>query len=347
MGFSYGMGVHQPVCGGRFLVARLRKDNYAPVSLMLVLIPTLLWLGLFHETLWKNMSPALPLVGGGLCLASMYVLFRAWSTEPGILFTHDVQLGPPGQPSRGAAYQRKVIVLDGQHYELIVKRAKFCRETDNCIENFDHFCPWIGNAVGRRNYRYFVMFLSFTNALAIFVGATTACVGAMHVKEHDSYSDFIRKEPWYGMAIALICIYSVVIVLCVGGLWIYHMGLVVQNTTTNEDIKGAFNGRQNPNDQGACRNCKNFWCGKARRSYLADDDELMAGLQEHADPFLGYTEGVGLRQGGIACGVGAQGMMGQERMMDEHEDHMEQGFGMHDTCVGGQVVSQLPPTMQI
>ena len=30
---------------------------------------------------------------------------------------------------------------------------------------------------------------------------------------------------------------------------IYHMGLVAQNTTTNEDIKGAYNGRTNPYDR--------------------------------------------------------------------------------------------------
>lgn len=28
-----------------------------------------------------------------------------------------------------------------KEYELIDFRAKFCRETGNCIENFDHFCP--------------------------------------------------------------------------------------------------------------------------------------------------------------------------------------------------------------
>ena len=38
-------------------------------------------------------------------------------------------------------------------------RAAHCKECDNCVEVFDHHCPFVGNCIGKRNYKYFVIYL--------------------------------------------------------------------------------------------------------------------------------------------------------------------------------------------
>ena len=42
---------------------------------------------------------------------------------------------------------------------LLTRRGKFCKEKVSVIERFDHYCPWIDNAVGVGNQRAFYMFV--------------------------------------------------------------------------------------------------------------------------------------------------------------------------------------------
>jgi palmitoyltransferase ZDHHC9/14/18 len=43
-----------------------------------------------------------------------------------------------------------------------------CGTCGCCIERLDHHCPWVGTCIGKRNYKYFILFMWSVFIMSIY-----------------------------------------------------------------------------------------------------------------------------------------------------------------------------------
>ena len=130
-------------------------------------------------------------------------------------------------------------------------RSTHCSDCNNCVEKFDHHCPWIGNCTGKRNYKFFFIFLVLINILSFFL----IIISVIHI--YKNFSITITKNKnlpkieknnniiSYALSEVIIyiyiIIYSIISLLFIVGLLFYHLKLIHNNITTKEDLKNYWN----------------------------------------------------------------------------------------------------------
>uniref|UniRef100_A0A1B6CPV3 Palmitoyltransferase n=1 Tax=Clastoptera arizonana TaxID=38151 RepID=A0A1B6CPV3_9HEMI len=268
-------------CDGRIMMAPQISFFFVTVCLIVGTC------GLFFifdcPFLAMRITPAIPIIGGLLFIFVMSALFRTSFSDPGVI--------PRATPDEAAYIEKQIEVPNSANSptfrppprtkEILVKgqtvklkycftckifrppRASHCSLCDNCVERFDHHCPWVGNCVGKRNYRYFYMFIISLAFLCVFILGCAVTHLILLTKEDRLFFDAVKESP-ASVIVVVVCFFSVWSVLGLAG---FHTYLTTSNQTTNEDIKGAFTSKRgqasfNPYSYGnVCSNCCHVLCG--------------------------------------------------------------------------------------
>ncbi|KTF80972.1 hypothetical protein cypCar_00007964 [Cyprinus carpio] len=176
-------------CDGRVMMARQKGVFY--LTLFLIVGTCSLFFAFECPYLAVHLSPAIPVFAVLLFIFVMAMLLRTSFSDPGVL--------PRALPEEANFIEMEIEAANGnvlagqrpppriknvQINNQIVKlkycytckifrppRASHCSICDNCVDRFDHHCPWVGNCVGKRNYRYFYLFTLSLSLLTIYIFA--------------------------------------------------------------------------------------------------------------------------------------------------------------------------------
>ncbi|KAJ7398728.1 Palmitoyltransferase ZDHHC5 [Pitangus sulphuratus] len=246
---------------------RFKPSKYVPVSAAAIFLvgATTLFFAFTCPGLSLYVSPVIPAYNAVVFLFVLANFSMATFMDPGI-FPRAEEDEDKEDDFRAPLY--KTVEIKGIQVRMKwcatcrfyrPPRCSHCSVCDNCVEEFDHHCPWVNNCIGRRNYRYFFLFLlSLTTHIMGVFG-----FGLLYV--------LYQVEELSGVRMAV-----TMVVMCVAGLFFipvagltgFHVVLVARGRTTNEQVTGKFRGGVNPFTNGCCKNVSRVLCSSPAPRYL-------------------------------------------------------------------------------
>lgn len=234
------------------IVGGPQKRNFF-YTLILIIIPSILFICFVCLHFIVDHSMYYPLIIYlFLMMIVLISLTLTFMSDPGII-PRNVILSN-AQDYKGPIHLKQRLLISGKLHEIKwcgtckifrPSRSFHCYICNNCVERFDHHCPWIGNCIGLRNYAYFSLFVNSLQLLCVWV--IFHCVYIMHLRSispvivhHTNWKRFVYICTHEYMAF-IVGIYVFVAVWFVLGLTVFHWFLVLVGKTTNEQVLSSSN----------------------------------------------------------------------------------------------------------
>ena len=285
------IGNNKVFCEGKIIVGT--KYYHILYSMFILLLPTIIYI----ISLFTLSNKKTPIIFSILILIIFIILvlllIKGGTTDPGIIERNNEFLYYDNRKSVIKVNKNGYIV--DLHYcytcfHFRPPRTSHCAECDNCVENFDHHCLWMGTCVGRRNYYIFFIILFLSSIFSLFQIISSIYYLIFEFKNKKGKRKNVNKTII--LFIIVIFIHLLYLSLFFLKLLIVHIRLIKKGLTFYEYIKNKYYSpiNINPFNNGFLRNFKYIFCrkiGKAkvdmtkeREDAKSINNNIITGLQD-------------------------------------------------------------------
>ncbi|PKU70560.1 protein S-acyltransferase 8-like [Dendrobium catenatum] len=276
-------GSNRFICGGRLIFGPDARSLFITISLIvipLVIFCVFVARHLLHKFPTYNAGYAILVVAIAFTIYVLVLLMLTSAQDPGIIprashppeeeISHDSSIldsTPSNQIPRFKEVMVNGMPVKVKYCDTCMlyrpPRCSHCSICNNCVERFDHHCPWVGQCIGLRNYRYFFFFVFSAALLCIYVFAMCA----LYIKflmggDYPTVWKAMKQSP----ASVILMIYCFISLWFVGGLTGFHFYLISTGQTTYENFRYRADIRLNVYDRGCLNNFLEVFCTKIKPS---------------------------------------------------------------------------------
>lgn len=259
--YKFWPGNNRFCCNGRCITGPVSDwpSNFCAWTALLSIATC--WFVFAAPHLWKHVTPALPVIAALLLCSTVTFLLLTSCTDPGIIprrswqLLHGVvpedvpeipEMHGNQAPEEMALRVTPVFSEDAPARPPLndskwcttcqitrPPRASHCSLCDNCVDNFDHHCPFVNQCIGGRNYPYFIGFLMSVTTLSV-----VAMVGFVFYAQAGSEGSG-GASPVAAILVAVcLGLPTLVLTLVLLCFCSFHVLLMCSGETTRERLKG-------------------------------------------------------------------------------------------------------------